>query len=168
MIDIRPTTAASPFAGADGGACLCASGQPYGQCCRLVLEDHAAALTPLALMRSRYTAFVLGDHRHLLKSWAPETRPERLDLDRGIKWLGLVIHKTAAGANENEGYVDFTATSLEQDFLAVLRETSRFRRDEGLWYYVDGKTSVTRTAVARNSGCPCGSGKKFKRCCRSS
>ena len=149
------------------GLCFCGSQTPFGQCCEPILANPSLALSPGSLMRSRYTAFVLGKTDHLLATWAPQTRPEGLDLsNRGIKWLGLEVHEEHTDALDNTvGEVEFTASYIDRDQLTALRERSRFIRQDGQWYYHDGKPEISATKIGRNSPCPCGSGKKFKRCC---
>jgi len=147
--------------------CCCCSGHLFSECCQPVLQDLSLAGTPLALMRSRYTAYVLGNEKYLLDSWAPATRPQALSLEENrVKWLGLTIHsaETVLPA-DSVGRVDFSARFIEGDQVAVLRENSRFIREKGLWYYLDGSCDITKTKIGRNAACPCGSGKKFKRCC---
>ena len=89
-------------------------------------------------MRSRYTAFVRGDADYLLASWAPETRPATLEFESGLRWLGLEVRSHRdLGADRAE--VEFVARSRPASGAAVrLRERSRFRREGGRWYYVDG------------------------------
>ena len=140
---------------------------PFAECCEPILTDHRRALTPLALMRSRYTAYVLGHETHLLATWAAETRPERLNLeDSKTKWLELTIHSESVDpVDESKGNVDFSARFMEHDQVCELRENSIFMRQDGLWYYLGGTPKITRTKIGRNGPCPCGSGKKYKRCC---
>ena len=117
-------------------------------------------------MRSRYTAYVLGNEPYLLATWAPSTRPAALDLEaHPVKWLQLTIHSHQHEELTGTGEVDFSARYLDRDQLCTLRENSRFVRQEGLWYYLDGTAATHRKKIGRNSPCPCGSGKKFKRCC---
>jgi len=151
----------------DPGVCFCCSQKPFSECCEPILKNHGLALTPLALMRSRYTAYVLSNEKHLLATWAQETRPENLTLqDTSPKWLELFIHGDGVDATDHDrGWVDFSARYIESDQLCTLRENSSFVRRDGLWYYMDGATQITRTKLARNAPCPCGSGRKFKRCC---
>lgn len=150
--------------------CFCCSQLPFSECCEPILLDHARALTPEMLMRSRYTAYVLGKEEYLLATWDPSTRPQTLSLEENpVKWLRLTIHSAGDGpADEDMGAVDFSAEGIDRDQLCILRETSRFRRHKGLWYYLDGSCRITHEKVGRNSPCPCGSGKKFKRCCLAS
>lgn len=147
--------------------CPCGSSLPYATCCLPILDDHRKAQTAEALMRSRYTAFLLKHTQHILASWHPTSRPEKLNFeDNPVIWLGLEIHDVQDGLAEGTiGSVDFTATYLENGQISRLRERSQFVREEGLWYYLRSECKVKRQKVERNGPCPCGSGKKFKRCC---
>ena len=90
--------------------CPCGTGKPCAQCCGLYIGGGAVPETPEQLMRSRYTAFVQGDADYLLATWHPSTRPARLELEPGIRWLGLKILRTAAGGSVGaEGFVEFVA-----------------------------------------------------------
>jgi SEC-C motif-containing protein len=148
-------------------ACFCCSQKPFHECCEPILQNHYLALTPEALMRSRYSAYVLEQEEYLLSTWDISTRPKALSLqDNRVKWLKLIIHSTdTSTAGEHMGKVDFSAHYINQDQFCILREVSRFTYHSGLWYYLDGKTEVNNKKLARNSLCPCGSGRKFKRCC---
>jgi SEC-C motif-containing protein len=100
-------------------------------------------------MRSRFTAFVLGDGGHLLRTWHPTTRPPRVDLDPGLAWTALEVLRTEAGGpGDAFGVVEFRASHAPVpgarhggDGPGVLHEVSRFARtpDEG-WQYVRGRT----------------------------
>lgn len=90
-------------------------------------------------MRSRYSAFVCGDRDHLLASWHPSTRPASLDLEMGARWLGLqVMDHRETGPDCAE--VEFVARSRSPSGGAAqrLHERSRFVREDGRWYYLDG------------------------------
>lgn len=87
-------------------------------------------------MRSRYSAFVRGEAGYLLLTWHPRTRPERLDLDPGMKWTGLEVLDTGEGsAFHSAGTVTFRASYRG----GSLCERSRFERVDGAWVYVDGE-----------------------------
>ena len=98
-------------------------------------------------MRSRYTAFVLGDGGHLLRTWHPTTRPSRIELDPGLVWTGLEVLRTeAGGAADAFGVVEFRAAHAPVvgaahggDGPGVLHEVSRFVRAEDGWQYVRGR-----------------------------
>ncbi len=147
--------------------CPCGSGRLFTECCRPVIEKHERASSPEELMRSRYTAFTLGNNRYLMESWAEETRPREINADEGaIQWLGLTVESCEGGEDDSkEGTVTFTARFLSGRHLCSLHERSRFIRKKGLWFYLDGETRSTTEKPGRNSPCPCGSGKKYKRCC---
>lgn len=110
--------------------------QSYDTCCRPFHMGERPAPTPETLMRSRYSAFALGDTAYLLATWHPSTRPAHLELDPGREWLLLRIVK--AGADGDSGTVSFTARSRLAGRTDILEETSRFLREDGRWRYVDG------------------------------
>lgn len=142
--------------------CPCGSGKELFACCAPIVAGTPAA-TAEALMRSRYTAYVEGKEDYLLQSWHPETRPAGLQLD-DTEWLGLKVIRCQQGqAGDDEGIVEFTASFRVGDRVKRLHEISQFRRLDGRWYYHSGRTRLED--VGRNEPCPCGSGKKFKRCC---
>ena len=92
-------------------------------------------------MRSRYTAYVRRDEAYLLRTWEASHRPTALDLDGDdTVWLGLeVVSTEAGGADDARGVVSFVAQYENGDgSVATMRETSRFRRTDGAWVYVDG------------------------------
>ena len=147
--------------------CPCGSGEDLSSCCRPLIDLKVEAGTALQLMRSRYTAYVLHRTDYLLATWAPDTRPRSLDLEaEKVKWLGLEIHRCTRGlAADTEGEVAFTASFLATGMLCRLHESSRFARFAGKWRYRDGDGGTEKSKIVRNAACPCGSGKKFKRCC---
>ncbi|MBC2903378.1 YchJ family protein, partial [Streptomyces cupreus] len=117
-------------------ACPCGLSEPYEKCCGRYNSGAAAAPTAEALMRSRYSAFVKGNVPYLLRTWHPRTRPERLDLDPGMKWTGLdILAATDGSAFHSTGTVTFRASFRG----GSLHERSRFERVEGAWVYVDGE-----------------------------
>jgi SEC-C motif-containing protein len=128
------TTPATP-------ACPCGSGHPLSACCGRFHTDGAlAGLAPTAeaLMRSRYSAFVLDRLDYLLATWHPSTRPAALEPNEpGLRWLGLTVrHHQVVDANRAE--VSFVARSKLGGRAHRLEEVSRFVREEGRWFYVDG------------------------------
>ena len=148
--------------------CPCGSGLKYVDCCGLYHHGDQLPQTAQQLMRSRYSAFVLGNCEYLLQSWHESTRPEQLQLESGVSWFGLrIVDCYAGGADDIEGFVEFEAKFAGNDRLQCLHERSHFMREQGRWYYVDGQIYPPPKAekIARNGPCPCGSGKKFKRCC---
>lgn len=90
-------------------------------------------------MRSRYTAFAVGDARYLSDTWHPGTRPEQLDLDAGQRWTGLEIVDTRLGGPDDlRGEVEFRASWRDGRGEGTLHERSRFVRQSGRWWYLDG------------------------------
>lgn len=119
-------------------ACPCGSGDRFDGCCRPLLHGDPVP-TAERLMRSRYTAFVVGDARHLSATWHPRTRPDDLALDPAQQWTGLEILDVEAGAEgDDEGAVEFRARFRHGREHGELHERSRFVRRGGRWVYVDG------------------------------
>ena len=117
--------------------CPCGLPQRYAACCG---RWHGGAAAPDAelLMRSRYSAFVLDRLDYLLASWHPSTRPPRLDPNEaGLAWLGLEV-RAHRRIDENHAEVEFVARSKWGGRAQRLHERSRFVREQGRWFYVDG------------------------------
>lgn len=89
------------------------------------------------LMRSRYSAFVLGHVPYLLETWHASTRPVSLELEAGAQWLGLEI-KSHHMTGERTAEVEFVARFRLAGRAVRQHELSRFVRENGRWYYVDG------------------------------
>jgi SEC-C motif-containing protein len=90
-------------------------------------------------MRSRYSAFVLGDAAYLLASWHSSTRPADLDLDAAVTWRRLqIVDTVAGGADDADGVVEFRAAHRSPAGVGLLHERSRFVREDGRWRYLDG------------------------------
>lgn len=118
-------------------ACPCGRGAAFEACCGRFIGTGVAAPDAESLMRSRYTAFVRGDVAHLLATWHVSTRPASIDFDEGVKWLGLEV-KRHKPTDEGHAGVEFVARSRLQGRGQRLHERSRFVREDGHWYYVDG------------------------------
>ncbi len=146
--------------------CYCGSGQPFERCCQAIILNHAQAHTAEQLMRARYSAHCTLDVAFILASWHPQSRQQQ---DAGAieafcrqnQWLGLevIAHQVLS---PQEARVTFVARYRDEQGQARFHlEDSRFLREEGLWYY----HSASYPEPQRNDPCPCGSGKKYKRCC---
>jgi SEC-C motif-containing protein len=155
--------------------CPCGSGSDFDACCSPYIEGHAAP-TAEALMRSRYSAYTLDNQAYLMKTLAPESREEEEQeteqvSDTNMKWLGLEIRSTSKGCVEDEtGIVEFVAKYKVGDKLGIHHERSNFQREDGCWVCIGGEINPKQeqrivNKVGRNVSCPCGSGKKFKKCC---
>jgi SEC-C motif-containing protein len=119
--------------------CPCGTGLPFAECCGPVHDGTAAAGTAERLMRSRYSAFVVGDVDHLRATWHPTTRPRVLDLDDRVRWTGLDVLATTGGALlAAEGTVEFRAHYVRDGATGAQHEVSRFVREDGRWYYLNG------------------------------
>lgn len=118
--------------------CPCGTGLTYGECCYRFHSGEWVAPTAEALMRSRFTAFAVGNSQYLLDTWDPETRPSELGLDVGIDFYRLDILETTGG-----GPFDSTGTVKFQAFYkglasGVQEEDSTFRKVNGAWVYSTG------------------------------
>ena len=153
-------------------SCPCGSGRGYDECCGPLLAGGPAP-SPEALMRSRYTAFTRADLDYLEKTLAPEAkedynREETESWVKDAKWNGLEVRSSTVDGEG--GTVEFVAHYKIHGKVFAHHELATFRTLDGSWAYVDGilnprpaQRSVDK--VGRNDPCPCGSGKKYKKCC---
>ena len=121
--------------------CPCGSGAPYAACCGRFHAGELHLLAPDAerLMRSRYSAYVLGRVDYLLATWHPSRRPAQLDPNpAGLKWLGLEVRRCAA-IDADHATVELVARSKLAGRAERLHELSRFVRESGRWFYLDGE-----------------------------
>ena len=160
----------------DTSFCPCGSGKALDACCGPVIQSTSAP-TAESLMRARYSAHVLGEYEYLEKSVHSATR-DTVDTEKmhrwseSVQWNGLEIISTEAGGeNDESGKVSFAAHYEVNGIAQEMREDAEFVREDGEWRYMDGTvhghTPYRREEpkVGRNDPCPCGSGKKFKKCC---
>jgi SEC-C motif-containing protein len=152
--------------------CLCCSNLTYGECCQPFHTGEKIPTTAKALMRSRYTAYALRDGAYLQATWDATKRPESIDFSReNIEWLRLEITETKKGGlKDSKGLVTFKAYYRQDGEEHVMNEISRFTKQGGRWFYLDGVIKSIgkvgqQTNLGKNAPCVCGSGKKFKRCC---
>ena len=149
----------------DQTPCPCHSSMDFGSCCARYLRDGTLAADPATLMRSRYTAFCLGDLAYLRLTWNPETYPEELSAEEPADWINLEILDSDTSGTEGE--VEFRAQLIFDNKLETLHEISHFDLLEGRWLYHSGEfqnESARPVPIASGAACPCGSGKIFKRC----
>jgi SEC-C motif-containing protein len=120
--------------------CPCGSGRALAECCGPCLEGGTLPTDAVALMRSRYSAFVLGNEAYLLATWHPDTRPASLGLARepAVKWLGLTIMRHE-NTGDGRSVVEFLARYKIAGRAHRLHEASRFVRENGRWLYLDGQ-----------------------------
>jgi SEC-C motif-containing protein len=155
--------------------CPCGHPAEFDDCCGRFIAGGRQPETAEQLMRSRYSAYVVGAVDYIIDTHDPRTRElDRADVEKWSKsaqWLGLTIVDTEAGGpDDKDGIVEFKARFFDKT-TRTHWERSSFRRDEGRWVYVNGtppegdKQPRRVEKVGRNDACPCGSGKKFKKCC---
>jgi SEC-C motif-containing protein len=147
--------------------CPCGSGNSLAQCCG---RYHAGAPAPSAqsLMRSRYSAYVLGLIDYLIATTLPA---QQAGLDRAAisawslasTWLGLEVESAESiGGQPEHAFVTFTARWHDDSGEHSHRERSAFVQHAGRWYFIDPTVPLK---AGRNDPCPCASGEKFKKCC---
>ena len=121
--------------------CPCGSGNTYTACCELFIDGGIATPNAELLMRSRYCAYTLGREDYLLATWHAGTRPARLGLAQGpaVKWLGLEVKRHQSDPEDaDRAVVEFVARHKVGGRAQRLHEVSRFVRENGRWFYVDG------------------------------
>ncbi len=156
--------------------CPCGSGKKYEDCCEPIIQQKVLAPTPEILMRSRYTAYAKHEIKWLKDSLEPS---QRTDFDeksvdnwsRESEWLGIEIRETKTEEEKNIGWVEFIAKFKQGNITRNHHELGEFHKVGGAWFFFDGRavkpSTVHKTSpeIGRNDPCPCGSGKKYKKCC---
>lgn len=148
-------------------ACPCGSGKGESTCCGSFINNDRIPTTPEELMRSRYTAYVRLNLAYIAATMKPPAsnhfnKEITLQWASQLKWLGLEVIQSRI--EKNRGWVEFKAYYQEQGQKHCLHERSKFERgDDTRWYYMDSQTPSSR--ISRNDPCPCGSNKKYKKCC---
>ena len=170
--------------------CPCGTGFPYIDCCGPLIRGASPADTAEDLMRSRYSAFAMGEWDFIDKTLHPderEGRKEKLTKRADVVWTGLEILEIRGGdIYDTEGEIAFAAHFRESGEAKILKEQSIFIRKDGKWFYSQRRSRILplknkvsspktpqqpikrdRPKVGRNDPCYCGSLKKFKKCCGS-
>jgi SEC-C motif-containing protein len=120
-------------------ACPCGSGAQFGQCCLPLHRGERQAGTAEQLMRSRFSAFAVGDWDYVWQTWHPRTRPDEVTATPGMAWTGLEIIDTLDGrSSDQDGEVEFRAHYRRDQHIGALHERSRFAVRARRWFYVDG------------------------------
>lgn len=156
--------------------CPCGLAASYQDCCEPHIRGTRLPKTAEALMRSRYSAFAKKEIDYILQTTLPSQRKkvqaqEVEAWSTQSTWKGFEIKKVEGGGeNDDEGTLEFVARYAIQDQDQEHRERSRFVREGGRWYFDPGHSGApplerAHAGVGRNDPCPCGSGKKFKKCC---
>jgi SEC-C motif-containing protein len=150
--------------------CPCGNPLSFEQCCGPVLSGKQLPINAEALMRSRFSAYVLEDYDYILATYGPEQRQTLsvADLEQsaiGTKWLKLVVH--GSSLNDLNAKVEFSGYYQAEQQFHVMYETSDFIFEKEQWYYTTG--SIHKDSgfyiQQRNDLCLCNSGKKYKKCC---
>lgn len=142
--------------------CYCDSKKEFSLCCEPFVSGAQQPSSAEELMRSRYSAFVLGESAYLLKTTTKENRhdeDEKLikEFAQSVIWLGLDVVEVKMQS------VEFKAYYKDALGVQVLHEKSNFIKEDGMWLYKDGL--LLNSKIERNDPCPCKSGKKYKKCC---
>jgi SEC-C motif-containing protein len=157
--------------------CPCGSDKTYKDCCQPLIDGSIKAETAEALMRARYSAYVKTEVEFLYNTISPSqqkdfNRQDATDWSRGAEWEGLEILETENGGPDDEtGTVEFVARFRQGGKEVRHHELATFEKIDGSWTFMDGVTPKPKQArregpkIGRNDPCPCGSGKKYKKCC---
>jgi len=157
--------------------CPCGSGQQYDACCGPIIAGDREAATAEALMRARYTAYARVEVDFLGASLHPSSREDH-DAEavrqwaEDSEWHSLeIIAVNEGGEGDDEGHVEFAAEYTYEGERKRHHEDAFFLREDGHWYFLQGQPVLVKPfkreapKVGRNDPCPCGSGKKYKKCC---
>ena len=164
------------------GTCPCGSGTRPDACCLPVIQGKREPKTAEELLRARFTAFTRADVDYVINTHHPETRAEikRDEVEewaKGSDWVGLQILQQEAGTEkDDQGTIAFRALYREKgkpetEKLQEHWEQSYFKKEGGSWRFLDargiqvGPYRRAEPKIGRNDPCPCGSGKKAKKCC---
>lgn len=157
--------------------CACGSQQEYAECCGPFHEGTALPKTAVALMRSRYAAYVKSLIDYLVTTVHPDKRdghdPDAIrNWSESSQWLGLEIIALKDGTDaDTSGTVEFAARFRDKRGIHRHHEIATFKRVEDRWFFFDGVPPKLQTVVrdspkmGRNDPCVCGSGRKYKKCC---
>ncbi len=155
--------------------CPCGSHSSYATCCEPIISGNRVAETAEQMMRARYTAHDKVEIDFIFNSTHPDSR-EGYDIEgtrswaADSEWLSLEIVDTVKGLQGDQtGEVEFIARFRTKEGIRTHHERSLFKQVDGHWLFAEGEMvkaqPVTTTKIGRNDPCPCGSGKKYKKCC---
>ena len=156
--------------------CPCGASESFESCCGRYLRGEALPESAELLMRSRYSAYALGEIDYILRTHDPATvhQVDRKNTELWSKqsqWLGLeIVRSERGGSGDDAGLVEFVARYKIRGVIVEHRERAKFRRENGRWWFVDGEEikgppkQRDEPRVGRNEPCSCGSGKKYKKC----
>ena len=163
---------------ADKDLCPCGSGKTYAECCEPIIKGSKDAPTAESLMRARYTSYVKHEIDFIINSCEEGEKIAEIDRkateqwSKESTWHGLKILNTQKGQEaDDEGLVDCEASDTDKNHLnEIHHEHAYCKTVNGKWLYEVGDVkpmTVVREGkkIGRNDPCPCGSGKKYKKCC---
>ncbi len=157
--------------------CPCGSEISFADCCLPLIEGVRSADTAEALMRSRYSAHATKAFGHLFDTTLPAKREEGDKMEtaawsKKLDWERLEIRSVVdGGANDEKGTVEFVARYRKDGQASEHHEIAEFVKEEDRWYFKDGQAPLAEQSIrqgpkiGRNEPCPCGTGKKYKKCC---
>lgn len=121
-------------------SCFCGSNSYYEDCCKPFHQGLQLAPTAEALMRSRYSAYVLKNSTYLLSTWHKSTRPQQIDFSQEtLHWQKLeILHTKKGGIKDDKGKVEFNAFYIQDGHVQIMHEISRFKKLGRQWFYIDG------------------------------
>ncbi|QOP41731.1 YchJ family protein [Sulfurimonas marina] len=142
--------------------CICGNEKDFSECCEPIITKQKIPATAEELMRSRYSAYVQANGEYLVYSAVKENQFNEdvaliEEFSNSVEWLKLDVLDVTPTT------VEFKAYYRDQNGIQVLHEKSNFIQEDGIWKYKDGE--LYNSKVERNENCPCGSGKKYKKCC---
>lgn len=157
--------------------CPCASGLAFAKCCGPLLSGLKTAKTAEELMRARYTAYTRQEIEYLFETSAGRVQRE-FDEDSTRKWAESaewkgfrILSSEAGGEADDRGVIEFIASFSMNDRDCSHHERASFEREKGEWKFSDGRIfgpepyRREKPKIGRNDPCPCGSGRKSKKCC---
>ena len=157
--------------------CYCGSGKAYEVCCEPLLSGSRKAETAEELLRARYSAHVRLEMDFVKATTHPD-QMSRYESETAKSWAEKsdwvrleVIDVDGGGVDDETANIEFVAHFRQKDKLKTHHELANFKRHEGEWFFYDGQGVVPKQVVrsqpkvGRNEPCPCGSGKKYKKCC---
>lgn len=157
--------------------CPCGTNLPFSECCEPLIRGLRSAETAEQLMRSRYSAYANKEIAYLFESLHPGHRSDYDEKSTSAwaessEWRELrILNTTGGNPDDTEGTVEFIAVYTEKGIKKEHHETASFSKDNGKWYFVTGEGVPPKQFIraepktGRNDPCPCGSGRKYKKCC---
>ncbi|BBN81209.1 UPF0225 protein [Pseudoalteromonas sp. A25] len=148
--------------------CYCSSNTPFEECCGPFINSSHLPTTAEQLMRSRYSAYCTKNAEYIRATYVQNEQQHHsvediLAFADVAQFIKLEIIDT--GSTSEASYVEFKATYIAENKVCMLHEKSLFVKESEQWKYLDGTILPTlETKIGRNDECPCGSGKKYKKC----